>query len=95
MFRLSESTISLEWDTISGQKSGTTSFTSIVPQGPVLFTQFVNDIPSMVSSPTFMFADDTKIFHFVKSSDDHSALQNDFILLYKWSVRWQLKFNIL
>ena len=72
-----------------------TSFTSIVPQGPVLFTQFVNDIPSMVSSPTFMFADDTKNFHCVKSSDDHSALQNDFILLYKWSVRWQLKFNIL
>ena len=47
-------------------------------------------------SPTFLFADDTKIFRCVKSSDDHSALQNDLrSLLYEWSVRWQLKFNIL
>ena len=61
----------------------TTSVTSGVPQGsvlgPVLFTLFVNDIPSMVSSPTFMFADDTKIFRCVKSGDDHGALQNDFM----------------
>ena len=66
---------------LNGQKSSTTSVTSGVPQGsvlgPVLFTLFVNDIPSMVSSPTFMFADDTKIFRCVKSGDDHGALQND------------------
>ena len=54
--------------------------------GPVLFTLFVNDVPSMVSSPTFMFADDTKIFRRVKSGDDHGALQNDLNLLYEWSV---------
>ena len=33
--------------------------------GPLLFMIFVNDIPSVVLSPTFMFADDTKIFYFV------------------------------
>ena len=38
---------------------------------------YVTDIPSMVSSPTFMFADDAKIFRRVKSSDDYSALQNN------------------
>ena len=48
----------------------------------------------MVSSPTFMFADDTKIFRCVGSDDDHSALQNDLNLFYEWSVRWQLNFNI-
>ena len=48
----------------------------------------------MVSSPTFMFADDTKIFCCVGSNDDHSTLQNDLNLLYEWSVRWQLNFNI-
>ena len=68
----------------------TTCVTSGVPQGsvlgPVLFTLFVNDISSMVSSPTFMFADDTKIFRCVRSSDDHSALQNDLNLLYEWLV---------
>jgi len=62
--------------------------------GPLLFVMFVNDIPSIVSSPTFLFADDIKIFHFVKSSDDHTALQNDLNSLNGWSVRWQLKFNI-
>ena len=33
--------------------------------GALLFMVFVNDIPSTVSSPTFMDADDTNIFHFV------------------------------
>ena len=84
---------------INGQKSGSIPVVSGVPQGsvlgPILFTMFVNDIPSMVCSPTFMFADDTKMFRCVKSSDDHTALQHDLNLLYEWSVRWQLKFNIL
>ena len=41
-----------------------------------------------------MFADDTKIFSFIKSSDDHAILQNDLNLLHELSVHWQLKFNI-
>ena len=64
---------------LNGQKSGSILVTSSVPQGsvlgPLLFTMFVNDISSIVSSPTFMFADDTKIFHFIKSSDDYAILQ--------------------
>ena len=66
----------------------TFKLTSGVPQGsvlgPLLFTMFVNDIPSIVSSPTFMFADDTKIFCFIKSSDDYAILQNDLNLLHEW-----------
>ena len=54
---------------------------------------FVNDIPFVVSSPTFMFADNMKIFHFV-SSDDHATLQNDLNVHHEWSVHWQLNFNI-
>jgi len=72
--------------------------TSGVPQGsvlgPLLFVMLVNDIPSIVLSPIFMFADDIKIFCFDKSSDDHTALQNNLNSLYEWSVHWQLKFNI-
>jgi len=28
---------------------------------PILFTMFVNDLPSVVSSPVYMFADDTNV----------------------------------
>jgi len=54
--------------------------------GPVLFTMFVNDIPS---SPAFMFVDDTKIICYVRYIDNHAALQIDLNLLYEWSVRCQ------
>ena len=41
--------------------------------GSLLFTIFVNDLPSIVLTPTFMFADDTKIFHFIRHRDDHAS----------------------
>ena len=62
--------------------------------GPVLFNMFVNDIPSIISSPVYLFADDTKVFHVIRNRDDYLALQNDFNLLYNWSLTWQLSFNI-
>jgi len=81
---------------LNGHKSSSIPVISCVPVlGPILFTMFVNDIPSMISSPTFMFADDTKMFRFVKSSNGHTALQHDLNLLYEWSVHWQLKFNVI
>ena len=66
---------------LNGCSSQFIPVTSGVPQGsvlgPVLFTMFVNDIPSIVSSPVFMFADDTKMFRAIRTSDDYLALQND------------------
>ena len=38
--------------------------------GPLLFIMFVNDVPSVVSSPVFMFADDTKIFRVIRNHDE-------------------------
>ena len=62
---------------LNGQKSGLIPVTSDVPQGsmlcPHLFTILVNDIPSVVSSPTFMFADHMKIYLYIRSSD-HATL---------------------
>ena len=72
--------------------------TSGVPQGsvlgPLLFSIFVNDLPSIVSSPIYLFADDTKIFRVVRNKGDYIALQNDLNSLYEWSLKWQLSFNI-
>ena len=82
---------------LNGQRSGSISVTSGVPQGAVMgpfFMMFVSDIPSIVSSLILMFVDDMKIFHFVRSSDDHVTLQYDLNLLHEWLVHWQLKFNI-
>jgi len=79
-------------------KSQSTPVSSGVPQGsvlgPFLFTMFVNDIPSIVSSPVFMFADDTKIFHVIRNEEDYVTLRNDLNQPYRWSQLWQLKFNI-
>ena len=82
---------------LNGQKSGFVPVTikwcsSGSVLGPLLFTIFVNDIPSVVSSPTFMFADDSyKDFSFCKKySDDHTTLQNDLNVLHECmgSVHW-------
>ena len=55
---------------------------------------FVNEIPSIVSSPALMFADDTKIFHVIRNGEDYTALQDDLDLLHRWSQQWQLMFNV-
>jgi len=39
--------------------------------GPILFTMFVNDIPSIVLRPVYLFADDFKVFRVIKSRDDY------------------------
>ena len=56
---------------LNGHQSCSIPVTGGVPQGfvlgPLLFTMSVNEIPSIVSSPVLMFADDTKIFHVIRN----------------------------
>ena len=52
-------------------------------------------IPSLVNSPIFLFADDTKIYRAIQCRKDHLQLQSDIDKLLEWSNMWQLKFNIL
>ena len=69
-----------------------------VPQGsvlgPLLFTIYVNDLPSCVSSSLLMFADDTKLFQCIRFEMDVVQLQHDIDALFKWSKLWLLSFNI-
>jgi len=77
------------------------SFISVVrsgvPQrtvlGPILFTIYVNDLPSAVNSHCLMFADDTKLFHSIYTDEDVLQLQCDLNALCEWSSKWQLLFN--
>ena len=90
---------SLHQVVLNGHVSHSTSVISGVPQGSILgrllFIMWINDLPSVVSSSIFMFADDAKIFRVIKSKDDHVAFQSDLDSLHTWSVTWQLKFNVL
>ena len=68
-----------------------------IPQGsvlgPILFVIYINDLPNVVNSNIFLFADDTKIMSQITSREDACVIQNDLDLLEKWSDKWLLKFN--
>ena len=80
---------------IDGEESGWKEVVSGIPQGsvlgPMLFICFVNDLPDVVKSNVYIFADDTKLF--AKVPDNATVLQQDLDNLQKWSDKWQLRFN--
>ena len=67
-----------------------------VPQGSVLglifFIMYVNDIPDIVKSNMWIFADDTKLF---ATTDQTNTLQEDLDNLMKWAELWELTFNVI
>ena len=92
---------------IRGTSSEACSVTSGVPQGsvlgPVLFLIFINDLPLEVLSPLSLFADDSKIFTRIVTSnkktkwtgfDGHSALQRDLTKVQEWAKKWKMEFNV-
>ena len=68
-----------------------------VPQGsvlgPLLFVVYINDLPDVVRSLMYLFADDTKIMSKIETKEDSKILQTDIDALEKWSKDWLLKFH--
>ena len=52
--------------------------------GPCLFLFFINDLPDCVISDVRLFADDTVLYHNIKSYNDYVILQNDLFSLEHW-----------
>ena len=82
---------------VNGESSKWAPVTSGIPQGsvlgPLLFTIYINDLPKETKSPTFLFADDTKLFQRMKDATDQEVLQDDLNKLKAWSDKWQLIFH--
>lgn len=68
-----------------------------IPQGsvlgPILFVLYINDLPNMVESEAYLFADDTKVFKIIERDNDSEILQQDLERMEKWSEDWLLKFH--
>ena len=63
--------------------------------GPASFVSFINDLPDVVSSNLYMFADDTKMYRGIDKVSDRHELQSDTDNLVTWSTTWRLLFNPL
>ena len=69
-----------------------------VPQGsvlgPLLFVILINDLSECICSATpFIFADDTKFLHIIRSIVDTKKLQADINNASNWSITSDLFFN--
>jgi len=59
---------------------------------PILFVIYINDLPDITNSTTYLFADNTKINE-TRSVRD-ALLQDVIKILEKWSNKWLLKFHL-
>ena len=86
---------------VNGSLSKPTDMTSGVPQGsclgPVLFLAYINDVDScFANSIVLKYADDIKCYKVLPKNDTSArlSLQDDLNSVMKWSLDWQLNFNL-
>ena len=82
---------------VNGDSSMKCCVRSGVPQWsvlePLLFVMFINDLPEVVKSILYLFADDTNLLGEVKSLQDALRLQGDFDQMENLSQEWLIKFH--
>ena len=82
---------------VEGQRSGTFSVDSGVPQGtvlgPLLLLLHINDLPSVVSSQVRLFADDCLMYCPIEVRGDQEDFQSDLDALQQWGNAWGMRFN--
>ena len=55
--------------------------------------QYSADMPEVVKSMIYLYADDAKIGRQIVNDSDKDVLQQDLDELKKWAKKWQMKFN--
>ena len=85
---------------VNGKESKWHHITSGMPQGsvlgPLLFVLlglYINDLPELTKSDTFLFVDDIKIFRTIINKNDLGILQHNLNTLEQWSNKWLLKIS--
>ena len=82
---------------VGGKVSDWVPAVSGTPEGghmsALLFSLFVNDLTSVISTNCLMYADDLKIFCLVNSQQDVLRLQQDVDAVTNWAADWKLNLN--
>ena len=84
---------------VDGEGSDTARVLSGVPQGtvlgPLLFLIYINDMPSQVSTGTYirLFADDCLVYREIHTIQQQEILQHELLQLQKWADCWGMRFN--
>ena len=83
---------------VGSSVSAPQSSLSGVPQGsilgPLLFLLFVNDLPTVVSSPCLMYAADIKLWCTVDTIANYTTLQQDLSNMTEWLDKHMLPVNV-
>lgn len=83
---------------VKGEASTWGLIKSGVPQGsvlgPIMFLVYINDMVEGVKSYISLFADDAKIQRRVENCSNCQELQNDLHSIFRWSVKWEMPFNV-
>ena len=58
--------------------------------GPILFLEYINDLPDQVKSRVRLFADDTAMYLVITSLSESEFLQKDLINLEDWEKLWDM-----
>ncbi len=58
--------------------------------GPILFVLYINDLPDMLKSECYLFADDTKLYNKISCQAEQEQLREDLDTLHRWFEIWFL-----
>ena len=79
---------------INGFASGFKPLNSGVPQGPLLFLIYINDIVRTLNCNVRLFADDTSLYVGIENLAVAANILNDgLISVHHWADQWIVSFN--